>query len=252
VQKPTFDRRCKLPLRGCCRLRTPEDLPYTRFSVPTGAGKKGPGESLRPEGTLDAMKRGEVNRSTRQIGEAAESYLRAGVAEIDTDEWIHANIGTRPAMRPTSNDAEEVQTLIAFLNTAMQSLHVGLQSCAIFCPTNDKCRLLVQALKEQGIEAIFQTKGQSNFTVAEVRVLTLHSSKGLEFPVVALAGFHQTPYAQAWEHLSDDERGEKLVQARRVIFVGMTRAMKMLLVLVPNETRSALLTGFDPAYWHIE
>jgi superfamily I DNA/RNA helicase len=148
------------------------------------------------------------------------------------------------------DDVEEVQMLIAFLHEAIQALQVGLQTCAIFCPTRQACQRVAQALKQQGIQATLQIRRDNLLAAPGVKVLTLHSSKGLEFPVVALAGFRGSPYGQTWESLSDEERAEKLAQARRVLFVGMTRAMKALLVLVPAEVRSPLFSGFDPAYWN--
>jgi len=39
---------------------------------------------------------------------------------------------------------------------------------------------------------------------------------------------------------------------RRTLFVGMTRAMRALLVIVPAGTASPLLSGFDARYWHIK
>lgn len=190
-------------------------------------------------------------RSTRQIGEAAEAYLRAGSGEIEQDEWSHAHNGPLPAMRKTADMFEEAQLLKAFLEEATRSLYISLQNCAILCPTNQGGRLVVQLLNELGIEATFQTKRDSDVSAPGVKVLTLHASKGLEFPVVALAGFHQSQYIQTWEHLSVEEREEKLAQERRVLFVGMTRAMKTLLVLVPAEIHSTLFTGFDPPHWNV-
>jgi len=45
--------------------------------------------------------------------------------------------------------------------------------------------------------------------------------------------------------------GEVFARERRALFVGMARAMRALLVIVPEGTRSELLTGFDPAYWNM-
>jgi superfamily I DNA/RNA helicase len=83
-------------------------------------------------------------------------------------------------------------------------------------------------------------------------VLTLHSSKGLEFPIVALAGFHGSRYDREWHDITEEEREELFLRGRRLLFVGMTRAMRTLLVLVPEGTQSPLLTGFDATYWDIE
>ena len=79
-----------------------------------------------------------------------------------------------------------------------------------------------------------------------VKVLTLNSAKGLAFPIVALAGFAGSRYDRA---TSDTEKEEEIARLRRTIFVGMTRAMRALLVIVPARTHSPLLTGFDARYW---
>jgi len=79
-------------------------------------------------------------------------------------------------------------------------------------------------------------------------VLTLNSAKGLEFPIVALAGFAGSRYASIG---SENEKEEELARLRRTMFVGMTRAMRALLVTVPVQARSPLLQGFDAKYWNL-
>jgi ATP-dependent exoDNAse (exonuclease V) beta subunit len=48
-----------------------------------------------------------------------------------------------------------------------------------------------------------------------------------------------------------EERDETLARHCRNIYVGMTRAMRALLVVVPTNTTLPLLIGFDPVYWDI-
>lgn len=75
-----------------------------------------------------------------------------------------------------------------------------------------------------------------------VTLMTLHSAKGLEFPVVYIVGVEQTllPHERA---LRTDDPGE-YEEERRLLFVGMTRARQRLYLTRANnrETRGRSLT----------
>ena len=90
-----------------------------------------------------------------------------------------------------------------------------------------------------------------DLTQKGVKVLTLNSAKGLEFPIVALAGFTGSRYDHFSLTAFAEEQEEEIARSRRVIFVGMTRAMRALLVIVAAGTSSPLLTGFDPTYCNV-
>jgi superfamily I DNA/RNA helicase len=58
-----------------------------------------------------------------------------------------------------------------------------------------------------------------------VKVLTLHSSKGLEFPIVAIIGLGSMPY-----------RNENAADDARLLYVGMTRATERLLMTASRDS----------------
>jgi hypothetical protein len=67
-------------------------------------------------------------------------------------------------------------------------------ACAVLVPTEKAGRRIAGDLQKEKIEAHFMTGKDLDLTAKCVKVLTLKSSKGLEFPVVALAGFFGMPW----------------------------------------------------------
>ena len=78
----------------------------------------------------------------------------------------------------------------------------------------DRLSLLSDADEEQGSRD------------ARIWMMTLHSAKGLEFPVVILAGLEEGLFP----HSRSSEDQEELEEERRLCYVGMTRARKQLVL----------------------
>ena len=78
----------------------------------------------------------------------------------------------------------------------------------------DRLSLLSDADEEQGTRD------------ARVWMMTLHSAKGLEFPVVILAGLEEGLFP----HSRSSEDEEELEEERRLCYVGMTRARSRLVL----------------------
>jgi len=66
-----------------------------------------------------------------------------------------------------------------------------------------------------------------------VQMMTLHSAKGLEFPLVFIAGMEE----KLFPHMMSMEEPDKLEEERRLAYVGITRAMKKLYLLYAEKRR---------------
>jgi len=102
-----------------------------------------------------------------------------------------------------------------------------------------------------GLDAEFMTGKTLDLNKPMVKILTLKSAKGLEFPVVALAGFTDGAFPVIPKGTPDEAIEEIMTRERRTLFVGMTRAMRALLIILPAENPGALLQNFDPKLWNL-
>src|SRR6266581_1130 len=207
-------------------------------------------ESLRFQGRTSIL---HANyRSTHEIGDAAQFYLAGGALDTEQIEHIYMNSGPMPVVRVVRNGGEEVQLLSRFLPAAAKEFRLAIGACAVLCPTAKAGKAIAAELTQRGIEATFMPGQDLNLSRPGVKVLTLNSAKGLEFPIVVLSGFINSGwYGNGPANVGAEEREEFLATDRRTMFVGMTRAMRALLITVPAQTQSPLLQGFDGTYWNL-
>ncbi len=191
------------------------------------------------------------HRSTKEITEAARDYLACGIDEElkpDEQSYVHTG-GAPPAVRSVADKKSEADLLARFLQGATRGLRLTIGSGAVLVPDKYVGEPLAAALEDRGISAGYHTSKDFELDDNSVSVLPLTATKGLEFPVVAVAGFGRSN----WPHLDGldgEAEAEELVKARRTLFVAMTRAMRALLVITPTDDDSMLYDGFDPQLWN--
>lgn len=191
------------------------------------------------------------HRSTRQIAEAASSYLAHEAEEgLEVEGQTYVHDGPLPAVRAVASQGQEVELLTSYLQTAARELRLTIGSGAVLVPTNDGGRKLAELLSEAGVPAVFQESHDVDITAKEVKVITLAASKGLEFPIVAIAGLRSDKYPYVPSGAPVQSVMEIMAKERRTLFVAMTRAMRALLVLPPTDSDSSLYEGFDPDLWN--
>jgi superfamily I DNA/RNA helicase len=98
---------------------------------------------------------------------------------------------------------------------------------------NDERDECAQALSRWHLpHQVREQSGSSNPNDDAIKVLTMHVSNGLEFPVVVLTGVGQMPAA------GDDEREEA-----RLFYVGATRATHRLVIAASGDGGFGLRLG---------
>ncbi len=211
-----------------------------------------------------------INKPARAIGDKTVSILRLQAREANVSLWQAAQACIRQKLIPPRASAavQEFIDLVSGMQERMQNWTLGNQMQAVIDESKlathydkeprermetriENLRELVNAadafilpnedadagmtelqsfLSHASLEA-GETQGESWDDC--VQLMTLHSAKGLEFPVVFMAGMEDGLFPH---QRSVEESGGRLEEERRLCYVGMTRARKQL-CLSYAETR---------------
>jgi hypothetical protein len=158
--------------------------------------------------------------------EFAKDYLSPEEADEDGIPLIRPESGGRSGPPPVLEKLPSLKAEAAFIARQFSSLNKEgrpWNEMAVIYRIQFIGEEMAKALREAGIpvEWLGEDKGKRTYRPTEnsVKVLTMHSSKGLEFPVVAIPGLGFLPGPDR-----DPEEEAKL------LYVGMTRAMDQLIM----------------------
>lgn len=166
-------------------------------------------------------------RNTHEILDFAAGFARQLLTQEDADEDGIPRLapisagrrGTKPLLIKLPTLRDEADEIARRLKDAHQSGVDWKDMAILYWDAKDKDEIF-RALKEQhiyvvGKETISFDKGDT-----KVKFLTMHNSKGLEFPLVAIMGSRIAEQAQ-----TD-------VEAAKLLYVAMTRATSQLVMTV--------------------
>jgi mRNA-degrading endonuclease RelE of RelBE toxin-antitoxin system len=181
-----------------------------------------------------------AHRTTRDIMRAASFYFtgeHSAQKHSETEKY-----GFKPAHRLVADTDREAQLISEYFGWATLQHRTGYGSCAVLVPSNQAGELVAERLRSKGLDARFMASNELDLTYRNVKVMTLHAAKGLEFTCVAIAGFFD---ASSW-----GASHQQLDRSRRVLYVGMTRTMRMLLFVQPANDYRPIFSQIDPNLWN--
>ncbi len=136
--------------------------------------------------------------------------------------------GPVPVFRQFSREADEVEYVARCIAQWLGKGH-AVNEIGVLAPSKPIALRLSAVLTRRGIAHLCMTgkKEKAEYSHLEPRlnVLTLHSSKGLEFKTVVLMGIEKIQNVHT-----------ELADQVRLMYVGMTRAREKLLVTASKET----------------
>ncbi len=176
-------------------------------------------------------------RNTEEIVKFAYDFIDDYVAPTDGDE-DHVPVvapsaagrkGSMPAVKAFSSFDDEAR----YIATVFKKLHTERElewseMCVLYCH-KWMGKAVADALTREGIPSTWLrdhiSKRQFSASEDSVKIITMHSSKGLEFPTVATCGVGSLGL--------DDKRVE---EDAKLLYVAMTRATENLLVTSSKES----------------
>lgn len=160
-------------------------------------------------------------RNTRQIQELAARVSGAGEREATAFRE-----GPLPELYTAGNGTELRRQLAGKAEFFIQRLGYDPGNVAVLVPTGKVVKGISEELQAHGLECVEIKDENFDFSDRErIRICTLHSSKGLDFPVVLL----YLPVLWVPEGAEESRREE---QERNLVYVAMTRAMDSLNVFL--------------------
>jgi superfamily I DNA/RNA helicase/mRNA-degrading endonuclease RelE of RelBE toxin-antitoxin system len=180
-------------------------------------------------------------RNSRQILEAAWDVIKDD--ENHPEEMIEPDkalrIGRKPIHYVTPHMSDQQKKAIKEIIIQLhQSNEYRLGDMAILVRFNDSRRRedvdgVASYLRHQNIPVSKFRDGDFDVFDNKVKVITYHSAKGLEFPVVILFDVNEGTFPL--EHIpniiDDDEREMEMRIERHLLYVGMTRASELLYII---------------------
>jgi len=204
-------------------------------------------------------------RNTEQISQLASQFLKETILKskkkVDINENINENItnknineneeeplmilpkklgrrGSLPQLIPCSSIEEEIKVITKKILEYKQSNlekndlkqnNTKNEQIAVLCPTHTICRKVYDYFQKNNINSEYLGRDfESKFfkyNQATIKIMTIHSSKGLEFSLVCIAGIGTLPHSP-----------DTLEADARLLFVGITRAMNHLVLTYSSNS----------------
>jgi DNA helicase IV/mRNA-degrading endonuclease RelE of RelBE toxin-antitoxin system len=227
----------------CCAADGKQSL-YSRNYTWTSAHPR-----LQFKGRTALLKRN--YRSTAEIDRAAFDVLTPEQGE-ELEKSVSIHSGPMPVLLKDVPAEEEGVWMARFIRQMATHLRMKVNAAAVLTLTRNEGERIAADMNQSGLPARFFQGRELDLKCEEVKVLTLHSAKGLEFPVVVIGGLASGEFPRQENYPDRDLFHEHMRNHRRLLYVGMTRAMRGLMVSLPAGCDNMALNDLKPANWHIE
>ena len=173
-------------------------------------------------------------RTTTQIAQAAFSLIQKDKELIEDNNFVKPSLidkqGEYPIFQSFKTKNEEATFIGDLINNELKKKY-NLRDIVIIARLSNQLKEIKEYLDEKDIpNEIFNNNKEFDFARECVKLVTMHSIKGLEFKCVIMIGVNSTvmPLKSQVSEIEDDETIES--RERKLFYVGMTRATEKLII----------------------
>lgn len=205
-----------------------------------------------PQAETHALRRN--HRNTAQIVRALGD-VREALSLEDSEAALEEGLsrGPRPQVIHAPADGQ-LDALVEYLRAAARESREPQRNAAILVAGNQKQAYeegvaLARALKARKLKANYMSSSDLRLDADCIKILSLYTSKGLEFPIVALWNVTEGTLPRDVSELPSEEQTEEQLKDRRLFYVGCSRAMRHLAVFTRPGEESELLYDLQDENW---
>jgi hypothetical protein len=167
-------------------------------------------------------------RNSTEVLDYAYRFAREALVPeentVDDDSipFVSPQSAGRNGLKPELKQCLSLQEETKHIALQLHDLHTqgyDWKDMAVLYPNREVGEALAHELREQQLPVEWLPHTRFKPNADSIKLMTLHSSKGLEFPIVAIAGLGFMPY-------QDDE----VMEDTRLLYIGMTRAKERLIL----------------------
>lgn len=192
-------------------------------------------------------------RNTEQIITACTNILEG--TEAGDSECLYQepsrHQGDLPSLLLVDDIEQEIRAIKEFFITAAKKFRFPLHGSAVLCPSNQSGKFYAEKLTKLGLKAKFVSGKEIDLKAPYIKVLTLHSAKGLEFPAVVVVGLKAGQLPHINFQIPIDESNIVINEQKRLFYVACSRAMRALMVCGSAISPSEFVKTLTNTHWEI-
>lgn len=183
------------------------------------------------------------HRNTCQIAEAAAQLIMHNTLMRSSNEYVDPlwtrRTGVKPKLLASASRYEQIDLIYQQILELLNAEQCRPADVAVLCRDNQTCRRWKEVLVGNGLRAVLREDRDFNILEEQIKLMTIYSAKGLEFPVVFLSGLNEGEFPHSALSNQDEEEAQLEIERERMLcYVGMTRAAEMLYLVTVRGQES--------------